>query len=301
MFTLLMTGAMALAMLAPQERTDTTLSVDAGARLELENFAGSVEVRTWDRPQVRVQATHSSRDRVEIRNSMLRLHIESGQDYDDDSDRRRSARRGPSSRVVEYTLTVPAAMSLSISGPYTDVTVENTRGEVNVETVQGEVIVRGGSGNISVESVQGSVTVEAARGRVNAHSVSESIVLRDIVGDISAEAVSGDITLEKIRATNVEATTVSGELMYEGTIADGGRYSFASHSGDVTLTIPQGSNAAISVSTFSGDFQAGFPVRLTDTRSRGKRFGFTIGNGSARVELESFSGDIEVNRPEDVR
>jgi hypothetical protein len=300
MHTLLMTGVMALAVLAPQERTDTTLSVDTGARLELENFAGSVQVNIWDRPQVRVQATHSSRDRVEIRNSMLRLHIETGQDYDDDSDRRRG-RRGPSSRVVEYTLTVPAAMALSISGPYTDVTVENTRGEVNVETVQGEVVVRGGSGNISVESVQGSVTVEGARGRVNAHSVSESIVLRDVVGDISAEAVSGDITLEKIRATNVEATTVSGELMYEGTIADGGRYSFASHSGDVSLTIPQSSNAAISVSTFSGDFQAGFPVRLTDTRNRGKRFSFTIGNGSARVELESFSGDIEVNRPEDVR
>ena len=300
MHTLLMTGALALTMLAPQERTDTTLSVDAGARLELENFAGSVEVRTWDRPQVRVEATHSSRDRVEIRNSMLRLHIESGQDFDDDNDRRRT-RRGPSSRVVEYTLTVPAAMAISISGPYTDVTVENTRGEVNVETVQGEVVVRGGTGNISVESVQGSVTVEGARGRVNAHSVSESIVLRDVVGDISAEAVSGDITLEKIRATNVEATTVSGELLYDGTIADGGRYSFASHSGDVQLTIPQSSNAAISVSTFSGDFQAGFPVRLNDTRNRGRRFTFTVGNGSARVELESFSGDIEVNRPEDVR
>ena len=143
---------------------------------------------------------------------MLRLHIESGQDYDDDSDRRRRAARAFVARRGIHADGSGGNVAQHL-GPVHRCQVENTRGEVNVETVQGEVIVRGGSGNISVESVQGSVTVEAARGRVNAHSVSESIVLRDIVGDISAEAVSGDITLEKIRATNVEATTVSGELI----------------------------------------------------------------------------------------
>ena len=36
---------------------------------------------------------------------------------------------------------------------------------------------------------------------------------------------------------------------------------------------------------------------MTLTERHGKRFDFTIGNGSARVELESFSGTIRLTRP----
>src|SRR5207237_5387831 len=103
----------------------------------------------------------AGRDRIEIRQSLLRLHIGTTQDFNDDEDRtgqHRRSRAGGGNRVVDYTVTVPAAMSISVSGPYTDVDISGTRGEVNVETVQGEVKVHGGSGNISLESVNGGVT-----------------------------------------------------------------------------------------------------------------------------------------------
>jgi hypothetical protein len=298
MYALLLASALATMPLAPQEKTDTVIQVDRNARLELENFAGSVQVRTWDRPEVKISAEHSSRERVEIRNSMLRLHIETTQDVGDDRDTRRlRARRGSQSRIADYVLTVPATMAVSISGPYNDVDIDGSRGEINVETVQGEVKVRGGSGNVSLESVQGTVVLEGARGRVNVHSVSEGVEVRDVIGDVTAETVSGDIKLVKVQAEHVEATTVSGDIGFDGVIRDNGSYSFTTHSGDVTLTIPETSNATVSVSTFSGDFQAGFPVLLNDTRKRGKRFTFAIGKGGGRIEAESFSGDIEILKP----
>ncbi len=298
MHTMLFASLLAMMPLAPQEKTDTVIPVDRNARLELENFAGSVQIRTWDRTDVKVSAEHSSRDRLEIRNSMLRLHIETAQDYGDDrgSDRNRSRRRGSPSRITDYVLTIPATMAISITGPYSDVDIDGSRAEINVETVQGEVKVRGGIGNISLESVQGTILLEGARGRVNVHSVSESVQVRDVIGDVTAETVSGDIKLEKIQGDHVEATTVSGDLEFDGIIKNTGSYSFTTHSGDVTLTIPETTNATVSVSTFSGDFQAGFPVQLDDTRKRGKRFRFAIGTGGAQIEAESFSGDIEILR-----
>jgi DUF4097 and DUF4098 domain-containing protein YvlB len=90
--------------------------------------------------------------------------------------------------------------------------------------------------------------------------------------------------------------SVNGELEYDGTIKNSGRYAFSTHNGDITVTVPDGSNAAVSVATFSGDFASEFPVTLTETR-KGKRFSFTLGTGSAQMTLESFQGSIELVRP----
>src|SRR5688500_14844242 len=56
-------------------RTDQTIDVTKGTRLVLSNNAGEVAVRSWDRDQVRVQATHSERDRVEVQTADSTLRI----------------------------------------------------------------------------------------------------------------------------------------------------------------------------------------------------------------------------------
>ena len=53
------------------------------------------------------------------------------------------------------------------------------------------------------------------------------------------------------------------------------------------------------VRTFQGDFTSDFPVQLPEgqnARSGSKRFNFTLGSGSARIELQSFGGDIVLAR-----
>jgi hypothetical protein len=93
----------------------------------------------------------------------------------------------------------------------------------------------------------------------------------------------------------VDISTVSGEVVYDGTIRDAGHYRFSTHEGDVLIGIPDKTNATISVSTFNGDFDSSFPVSVTETKRR--RFTFSIGSGSARVELSTFNGDIKLRRP----
>jgi DUF4097 and DUF4098 domain-containing protein YvlB len=100
--------------------------------------------------------------------------------------------------------------------------------------------------------------------------------------------------LEDIEGRSVEAKTVDGDVNFSGAIADDGRYRLTTHDGDVILRIPENVNATISVATFDGEFMADFPIQLERTESR--RFSFTLGNGSARVELHSFDGDIQMLR-----
>ncbi len=277
----MLTTLATMAALAVMQQTDTTVPVRSGARLEVENFGGEIAVKTWAKNAVRIEASHSTRDRIVITASELHVRVKS------------EGRRGPAQ--VDYSITAPTWMALTLSGVYTDINVDGAENEVTAESVQGEITVRGGSGNVSLKSVQGAVTLEKARGRIDLSSVNEEIKATDVSGDLSAETVNGDIRLIRIESANVDANTVNGDVTYDGTIKDGGRYRFATHDGSLYVAVPEKANVSIAVGTFNGEFNACFPVQLREKTRH--RFSFTIGSGSARLELESFDGDIKLCRP----
>jgi DUF4097 and DUF4098 domain-containing protein YvlB len=272
-----------LLLLALLQQIDSTVPVQRGQRLEVHSFAGEIAVKTWDRNAIRVQADPGSGARVEIDAAPTTVTV------------RTEGRRGVA-RMVDLVITAPSWLPLDLSGVNTDVNVVGARGPISVETVQGAVDVEGGNGLVSLQSVQGRVVLKGAKGRIEVHSVNESVGISNSSGELTAETVNGDITLSRVDATSVMASSVNGELLYEGTIRDGGRYAFSTHNGDITVTVAEGANAAVSVSTFNGEFASEFPVTLTETR-KGKRFSFTIGSGSAQITLESFQGSIELVRP----
>lgn len=265
---------------APMQDTDTSFSVRAGGRLNLDNFEGSVSITTWNRQSVRVQATHDDDTRVDVENRGSGVWL------------RGRSRYGPAE--VDYQITVPADMSLEISAHEGDVTIEGTRGEVQVSSVEGTITVKGGRGRISLQSVEGNITVIGGDGRISLTTVDGAITMREVGGDIEANTVDGDITMDGINGTNVDARTVDGSITYNGTLKDGGHYQLSSHDGDVTLRVPT-INATVSVSTFSGGFESDFPVTITG-RTQRKRMDFTLGTGTARIELESFDGMVTLRK-----
>jgi DUF4097 and DUF4098 domain-containing protein YvlB len=165
---------------------------------------------------------------------------------------------------------------------------------VNVSTVEGGITVKGGAGFVTLESVEGDIVLTDASGHMGLTTVDGTITVRGARGDIKASAVDGEIRLEDIESGNVEANTVDGEIQYSGSIRDGGRYRLTSHDGDVTVAAPV-INASVSVSTYSGDFDSDFPVTLNGSSGR-KRMSFTLGTGSARLELESFDGTVALRK-----
>jgi DUF4097 and DUF4098 domain-containing protein YvlB len=262
--------------------TDTTVAVRQGQRLDVNNFGGSVVVKAWSQNAVRVQASSSSRGRIDVSSGGSTVSVSA------------SGRHGPVS--VDFEIQAPGWMPISVSGsPSSDVTIEGTQAEVSVETVEGSIDVVGGTGNISLRTVEGDVKLRSAHGHIELNSVEGSIDVQDCGGAISAESVDGDITLAGIESSDVDVNSVDGDIRYDGTIQDAGRYHLTTHDGDVGLAVPERANATITVSTFDGSFEPCFPVTITDTMKH--RFTFTIGSGSAHIDLESFDGTISLCRP----
>ena len=268
---------------APQ--TDQTVPVQKGARLSINNFAGEVIVRAWEKDAVQVVARHQTRTKVLVRQGPTGVSISA------------TGTTGPQGSV-DYEIKAPAWMPMRIEGTYNFITVEGAQGEVSANTVRGDIVIKGGSGVVTAKSVDGEVQVDGARGKINVSTQNEKIAISDTSGDISAESINGDITMTAIDSRSVDVSTVNGRVVFEGRIADGGHYSFGSHNGSLTLGLPDSVNATFTIRSYNGGFSSDLPFEGLDRKSlqRGRRMTASLGNGSADVNLETFGGAIRIRR-----
>lgn len=257
---------------------DRTVPAARGARLDVRLFAGEVEVRAWDRDVVRVRATHFATDQVTLRSSGGIVAV-------------RTRSRAGSPHAIDLVIDAPSWMPMSIAGTYVDISASGSRAGISAETVRGDVRVRGGAGRLTLKSIEGEVVLEGAEGQVALTGVNNGIRVSGLVGDLVAETVNGDVRLENIVSRSVEVGTDGGDISWTGPVAAGGHYRFASHGGDIDLTLDPMAGASVSVRAFEGEFRCTFPANLPERRP-GKRFRFVLGSGAAALDLETFRGTI---------
>jgi DUF4097 and DUF4098 domain-containing protein YvlB len=276
MLAMFLLGALTLG----SQQTDTTFAVRPGGTVIAEAWGGRVNVRSWDQARMRVQARHPADVEIEIEVDGSTVHIDA------------QARRGRAADV-DLDITVPRRFGAEIEGVQIEVDVADLEGDVSVETVQGAVRIANVSGRIAANSTQGLVTTTGSRGSLMAETVNDGIRITDHEGEITAETVNGPVTLTGIRSASVTAETMNGEIRFDGEIREAGRYRFETHNGDLVVAVPQGTNATVSIETYSGNVEADFPIQFRGSRDW-QNVSFDIGRGGARLELSSFGGAIRL-------
>jgi len=263
------------------------LDVTAGMRLEIESEAGYALIRAWDQDRVSVQAEHGPRAEVEFRTlgDVILLRPRGWQG------------RGA---IVDLEVRVPEWMPVRLDGRHVDVEAAGLRSELDVELVDGDILVREVQGTIVLRSVQGSIELQGCAGDIDVGSSNEGVFLQDCAGTILAETINGDLRLEGISSSNVEGVTLNGDILYDGSTNADGEYYFATHHGDVEVSVPESADLTITVANVDGDFRSDFDMRPVGTRP-GKRLKFVLGEGSGQLRVESFNGDIVLFDPKSGR
>lgn len=281
-----------------RSQIDTTVRLDRGGAVDLSLISGRIRVTGWDRPEVKISASiESGLLQFDANSSRVTLSVDDN-DYDDDSGRRRH--RNHNIGDARYEVSVPRGSRLILEAVSGNVSASGSQGEIDASSVSGNVTVSDGVRSVSAESVSGSVTVAQVNGSLRTETVSGDLRAQDVTGNVEASSVSGNVSLVRVQSRDVRAETVSGDVVYTGTIEPSGRYSFESHSGTLRLNIPRGTGAQFSVETFSGDLSTDFPVTLPPRSGRRDgRVEFTIGDGRARVTAQTFSGRIIINNGSD--
>jgi len=261
---------------------DTTVTFDARGTVSVSCPGGDVVVTGSDRNQIVVRA-RTERGAIRFVSTGSNATLEP------------AASRGCSD--AHFELSVPAGVHLVANSWSGSLSVKGVKGEIDAHAQSGDVDVRDAGNDIEVETLSGSVTIEGARGAVNVHTVSGDISLTGGRGNIELESVSGDMELHDVVSSQVRTNSTSGDLTFAGAILDAGRYQFESHSGELRLELPANVGAQLSVSTFSGEIDSAFPITLTPGghnigASQAKKLTFSLGQGSARILAETFSGDV---------
>ena len=264
---------------------DQTRPLDPRGRVEIDNLKGRVEVRAWDRPEVKITGTLGTGvQKLVVEGDRGALHIEA-----------KYPNRANNTEPTVLVVQVPLQADLEISTVSANIDVHGVAPrELSLESVSGDIVANGAPRRAAVESVSGDVVLTFNSGDVEASAVSGDLTLNGrLNGEVSVETVSGNMRVDSRgeRLRRLSASTVSGDAELKAALAPDGEISMESVSGDLTLIAPRDLSAKVSGESFSGDLNAPGAKIEREEFGPGSSFHTRYGAGKGEVRIETFSGD----------
>jgi len=292
---------------------DRTFTVDGPVRLELANGSGESRVNAGPAGTVTVHAD------IRVggwswRSTQRKLEeVESDPPVSQESNLIRVGRPnwGWMNLQADYEVTVPADTEIraasgsgsvevnGVQGPATfivgsgsisatdvanDVRAIVGSGNVRLADMGGEVDVTAGSGNVHIDGSKGEVRVRAGSGQIRIAQPGDAVVAQTGSGGIEVTGATGDLRLH----------TGSGEIRVDGNPGGTNFWDLHAASGDVRLHVSRDANFRMYVHSESGNIDVGIPS-VTESSAGKHDYQARIGDGNARVEIETSSGDISVH------
>ncbi len=285
---------------------------DEEAARKIAESMGVVVTRPGD--MIRIETRYPKKGRV--KKSIFSFFVERGQ-----------------SMSISLRLTVPAGMSVHAASASGDIEIGHMMSGVEASSASGDLIIRNISGDLEAHVASGNIEVEDVGGSVALGSAAGDIVVRNIEGDAEISVATGDVEITSIGGSldlnsytgdsvvdgvgavtyngisgsarfvdvrgAVEASAASGDLSFRvapETLVD---YHITASSGNVILRFLEimEDGFVLKAATTSGEINARLPI--TVTRVNRNRITGIVRDGRARVFLETASGDITVEEPEE--
>ena len=221
--------------------------------------------------------------------------------YPQGDEYRRSNRRNINVSVA-FTLTTPAGTRVSAHSISGDIATKDIKGDVALESVSGGVRIanagRDGGGESRFPATWKSPIPRSKDNSKRPASAATSLLRNVKARSLEAGAVSGNVIVQDVTCERVEAQTVSGDVQFSGTLIRGGRYELSSHSGGVQVAVAGDTGFEVEATSFSGNVRSDIALNMqgTDGRRRRQSIRGVYGDGSAILDLTTFSGSIVITK-----
>ncbi|MFB0565103.1 MAG: DUF4097 domain-containing protein [Candidatus Aminicenantaceae bacterium] len=283
-----------------EEKFAKTESLARDGKIVLKNVSGNIEVKSWDKGEVKIDALKVSKasSLEKAKENAQKITIE----VNKEGDILRIETKYPKTKLkslsvsIHYQLMIPDKASPKIRSVSGDVSLENIGGEVEVSVVSGDVVLIGAGMGVECKAVSGDLKLKDITGDAYLNTVSGNITLDKLRGSIEAETVSGKVELSEVsEAKVVRGKTLSGSIIYDGKINPEGKYTLKSHSGNIEMILPPDSGFEVEASTFSGNIKSDFDITISGKMMKREIHGVVKGGG-ADVKLSTFSGGISLEK-----
>lgn len=270
---------------------DESRPIDPDARVEIDVISGSIRVTGWDRNEIVIRGTVGDDvEALEVSGSGDRISI--------DLDIPESWGSRHKDIDADLEISVPAGIRLEVETISASIDGSELTGTAKLETVSGSVGLSGALERAAIETVSGSIQVDGGQTRIETESVSGSIILKGVAESIEAATVSGTIEVTADAVDQARFESVAGRIEFRGSLKAGARLDAEIHSGNIVLVLPADTSARFEVETFSGSIENDFGPKAerSDRFSPGKWLKFTTGDGDAQINVESFSGTVNLKK-----
>lgn len=289
--------ATALLLCAGQAVADTpidqTRKLDADAHVSIDNVKGEVTINAWDRNQIRITGTLGDGARpLQITGDSHDLSIKvQGPAHSGWFSWGNDTRMGP----TELNVQVPRRVTVRVNTVSADVDAAGLHGgDIDIDTVSGRVHVNADSPQVSIHSVSGNVQLDGHAQHARLETVSGDVLASRVSREAKVQTVSGDATISGGPFRSASLSTVSGDLQLRGGPDGDGDIDIDSMSGDVRLDLPADTTAQLHASTFSGSLRSDMGKVIHSEHGPGSKLETQIGNGDARIKIQTFSGDLRI-------
>jgi DUF4097 and DUF4098 domain-containing protein YvlB len=259
-----------------------TFAVTGKADVELKTFDGSIEVTSWDKPEVAVTIERRADTQAEAEalkvtaeQSGNRVVIHAVKPERSESQVQVGFHHG---RSVRFVVSVPRT---------TDLNATSGDGSISVSGITGRVDARSGDGSIATNDISGDVGLDTGDGSISADNVTGDLKINTGDGSVSVKgqprgliAHTGD---GSVSVDVTSATTAAGD--WELTTGDGG----------IHVTLPANFNAQLDAHTGDGGIDANdFGLRATGEDRNDLRG--AIGSGGPTLRLRTGDGGITLSK-----
>ena len=258
-------------------RVELTENFDmkSGGKLVIDRAHGDVEIRTWNKDQVKIQ-------------EFVRLDVFTRQEAEEVMERIRSEYVVTSARIVienqgwrgsvqrDFEITLPAEFDVDLYINKGDIRVDKLKGEITIESQQGDIIVNDTEGDIYLNSASGELEVNRAKGNVELNTAGGALEVTELDGELSANTAGGDIDIRGA-TKDVIVNTAGGEITLNNI---GGKIDANTAGGDIDVLVCK---SDVRVSTAGGDITMEAIDGELDARTHG-----------GDIECEQVKGDINV-------
>jgi len=298
---------------------EKTFKIDPDGYISVAGDEGFIKVNSWDKPEVHLVMTKRAwgRSEKDAKKNLKTIEIRINQ-YDNrleiklikpkrrrnyafwdlfDPDTWGEHRRSP---TVDFELTVPREINLSLANDEGDVTVKSIVGDVEIAVDEGDIEIsniefnelslsvdEGDIDGIDLNNPDGRIIVEVDEGEVSFDDVS--------VRRLRIECDEGDISAKNLSCNSCNISTDEGDVELDISPEKNDRYKITTDEGTVTFYLPHDPDVKLDLETEDGSIRSDFDVRITK-RNDGRRCRDTLGDGNALIEAYTDEGTIYIKR-----
>lgn len=268
-----------------REEKQFTVSADQPVDLRVQTFDGTIEVRSWEQNEVRVEIERRGPDQA----SAEALTVNQTQE----GNRIVIEAPSPGSRrnVIGFGSWVSQSVNFTVTLP--------RRVQLTARTGDGLIDVRDLEGTIDMNSGDGRIAATNVSGQLQAHTGDGPIQIDQVVGRVEADSGDGPVEVAG-RLEGLTVRTGDGTVRIDAATGSTMKSDWRVTTGDgrIAFRVPAEFNAEVDASTGDGFVRIdgiSEPPRDGDESDRRRVVG-RLGSGGATLQLRSGDGSIEVSR-----